>query len=182
MRETQVARRYALALFKSGLDSGNLDIIAADIHQLRSFAIKDKSFSGFLEAPQVSTEHKVAVLRNLFTTRLAPRLLLFLELLLEKHRTGLLSDIVSQFGKLIEDYKGLIRARIVTAIYLTDEERARLKEKLEKISGKKIDIIHKIDESIIGGMIVYLHNQVIDRSIRRQLEVLRHDLLEVKVY
>jgi len=182
MRETQVARRYAQALFKTGLGSGNLDIIAADIHQLRSFAIKDKSFLEFLEAPQVLTEHKVAVLRSLFTTRLAPRLLLFLELLLEKHRTALLSDIVNQFERLIEDYKGLIKARIVTATYLTDEEKARLKEKLEKISGKKIDIIHKIDESIIGGVVVYLHNHVIDRSIRYQLEVLRQDLLEVKVY
>lgn len=182
MRETQVARRYALALFKTGLDSGNLDIIAADIHQLRSLAIKNKSFIKFLGAPQVPTEQKVDVLRGLFTTRLAPRLLLFLELLLEKHRIGLLSDIVYQFEKLVEDYKGLIRARVVTSIYLTDEEKVRLKEKLEKISNKKIDIVHKIDNSIIGGMIVYLHNIVIDRSIKRQLEVLKHDLLKVKVY
>jgi len=182
MRETQIARRYALALFKTGLDSGNLDIIAADIHQLRSLAVKDKDFIKFLKAPQVQTEQKANVLRDLFTTRLAPRLLLFLELLLEKHRINLLSDIVYQFERLVEDHKGLIRAQVITSIYLTDEEKTRLKEKLEKISNKKVDIVHKIDKSIIGGMIVYLHNIVIDRSIKRQLEILKHDLLKVKVY
>mgnify|MGYP005651217601 CR=1 FL=1 len=82
----------------------------------------------------------------------------------------------------MEDHKGLIRAQVITSIYLTDEEKTRLKEKLEKISNKKVDIVHKIDKSIIGGMIVYLHNIVIDRSIKRQLEILKHDLLKVKVY
>jgi F-type H+-transporting ATPase subunit delta len=182
MRETRIARRYALALFKTAQASGNLEIVATDIHQIKSFAQKDKRFLGFLQAPQVPTEQKKALLRGLFTTRLAPRLLLFFELLLDKHRTNIIADIADEFEKLMEDHLGLIKARVITAVHLTDEMKSRLREKLEKISGKKVEIIHRIDKAVIGGVIVYLHNTVIDRSIRRQIEVLRHNLLKVKVH
>ena len=182
MRETRVARRYALALFKTAMDSGNLEIVAGDIQQLRSLTGKDKYFLGFLEAPQVPTEHKIEFLQNTFTTRLAPRLLMFLELLLEKHRTNLLPEIADEFEKLMEEHQGFIKARVLTATFLSDELKGRLKEKLEIISGKKIEIIHKVDKSIIGGIIVFLHNRVIDKSIKHQIDVLKQDLLKVKVH
>ena len=154
MRETSIARRYALALFKTAIDSGNLDIISTDIQQIRTFTSKDKRFLSFLEAPQVPTEQKITVLRDTFTTLLAPRLLLFLELLLKKHRTSLLPDIAEEFEKLMEEHQGLIKTRVLTAIHLSEDVKDRLKEKLEALSGKKIEIIHRIDKSIIGGIVI----------------------------
>lgn len=182
MRETRVARRYALALFKSAIASGNLDIVAADIRQLNSFTAKDKNLLNFLEAPQVPTEQKKELLKNLFTTRLSPRLLLFLDLLLDKHRTNIMPDIAEEFEKLMEEHHGLIKTRVVTAIHIPDDYKSRLREKLERMTGKKIEIIHKIDRSIIGGIIIFLHNMVIDRSVRHQLRILRQNLLKVKVH
>jgi len=182
MRETRVARRYALALFKTAQDGGNLEIVATDLHQISSFSNKDKQFLNYLKAPQVPTEQKIKLLRDLFTTRLSPRLLLFLELLLEKHRTELLPEIADEFEKLMEDHQGLIKARVITATHLDSDVKEQLIAKLEKTTGKKIEIKHKIDKSIIGGIIVYLHNKVIDRSIRQQLQVLKNNLLKVKVH
>ncbi len=182
MIETKVARRYALALFKTALDSGNLEIIATDVSQLKNFAAKDKRFLNFLEAPQVPDDQKLKLLEELFTTRLAPRLLLFLRLLLDKHRVGLLPTIADEFEKLLEDYQGIIKTRVVTAVDLSEDYKKRLQAKLETMTGKKIEIIHKIDKSILGGIIVYLHNRVIDRSVRQQLTVLRQNLAKVKVH
>ena len=182
MRETRVARRYALALYKTALASGNLDIIATDIHQLNSFSTKDRNFLNFLEAPQVSPEQKKALLKSLFTTRLSPRLLLFVDLLLDKHRTGLLPDIADEFGKLIEEHRGQIKAKVITAVHMPDDARDQLRVKLENLTGKKIEIIHRIDKSIIGGIVIHLHNMIIDKSIKHQLAELRNNLLKVKVH
>ena len=182
MRDTRVSRRYALALFKIALKSDSLDIISIDIQQIRSFTAKDKNFLNFLEAPQIPTEQKTKVLKDTFTTRLAPRLLLFLELLLKKHRTNLLPEIADEFAKLVEEHKGVIKAKVLTAVHISDVIKDNLNDKLETYSGKKIEIIHRIDTSIIGGIIIFLHNHVIDRSIRHQIDVLRQNLLKVKVH
>lgn len=182
MIETKVARRYALALFKTAEASGNLEIIAADVSQLKTFAAKDKRFLSFLEAPQVPDDQKLALLKELFTTRLAPRLVLFLQLLLDKHRVSLLPTIADEFEKLMEDYQGVIKTRVVTAVVMPEGFKDKLQAKLAKMTGKKIEIIHKIDKSILGGIIVYLHNRVIDRSVRHQLSALRQNLAKIKVH
>ena len=182
MKDTRVASRYALALFKIAQKDGIVDIVAIDLSQLRSFAASHRRFPEFLQSPGILDEEKMALLRNLFTTRLAPPLLAFFELLLHKHRVNLLPEIAIEFERLLEEYQGLIKTRVITAVHISEDIKSGLKEKLEKLSGKKIEIIHKIDPSIVGGMIVYLHNQVIDRSVRRQLDQLRHDLLNVRVF
>jgi F-type H+-transporting ATPase subunit delta len=182
MREPRVAARYALALFKIALKSGNIDLVAIDLNQLRSFSSSHKGFLEFLLSPSIGNEEKMAFLRTMFTTRLAPQLLSFFDLLLRKHRINLLSDIAVEFERLLEEHQGLIKTKVVTAVHIDDETKNRLKDKLEKISGKKIEIIHRIDRSIIGGVVVYMHNHIIDRSVKRELEQLRHDLLKVKVF
>jgi F-type H+-transporting ATPase subunit delta len=182
MRETRVAHRYAHALFLVAKSRDNIDIIASELFQLRSFVEKDKRFIAFLEAPQILTDHKIALMKSLFTARLSPPLLWFLFLLIEKHRIEFLAEIAREFEKFVEDHKGLIKARVTTAVNIDDDFKSRLKAKLETMTGKKIEIIHRIDRDIIGGVIVQLNFKVIDNSIRHKLEVLRHDLLLIKVY
>ncbi len=182
MKETHVARRYAQALFNVALSRGSIDIIGSELFQLKSFSDKDKRLISFLEAPQVLTEHKVAIVKTLFTTRLSPALLSFVLLLIEKARINLLSEIGREFEKLLEEYKGLIKARVTTAVDIDSDYKRRLVDKLEEITGKKIELLHKINSSIIGGIIVQLKHKIIDRSVRFQLSSLKHDLMALKVY
>ena len=182
MRETNVARRYAHALFNVALKKGTMDIIASEIYQLKSFNEKDDQFVSFLCAPQVLTEHKVELIKNLFTTRLSPSLLSFLLLLIEKSRINLLDDIAREFEEMLEEYKGLIKAVVTTSVHVSDDYKERLRVRLEEVTGKQIEVVHKIDNDILGGIIVQLNYNVIDRSIRSKLNSLKHELKSIKVY
>ncbi|OGC91275.1 MAG: ATP synthase F1 subunit delta [candidate division Zixibacteria bacterium RBG_16_53_22] len=182
MRETRVAHRYAHALFNVAIARDLVDIIASELFQLRSFIEKDKRLVGFLEAPQVLTEHKVELIKTLFTTRISQPLLSFLLLLIEKGRIEYLSEIAVEFEKLVEGHRGIIRARVTTAVPVTDDFKNRLKIRLEELSRQKIELVHKIDRNIIGGIIVQLNYKIIDHSIRHRIALLRHDLMAIKVY
>jgi F-type H+-transporting ATPase subunit delta len=159
-----------------------VNIIASELFQLRSLIEKDARLLNFLVAPQVLTEHKINLLKTLFTARLSQPLLSFLLLLIEKGRIEFLGEIAVEFEKLVEEHHGLIRARVTTAVPLDDNYKQMLKSKLEAGSGRKIELVHKIDKSIIGGIIVQLNYKIIDRSIRYRLDTLRHDLMALKVY
>lgn len=182
MKDTHVAKRYAHALFNVALKKGTVDIISSEIYQLKSFYDKDKRFIGFLAAPQVLTEHKIAMVKTLFTTRLSPSLVSFLLLLIEKNRVDHLGEIAREFEKMVEDHKGLIKARVITAIHIEDDYKNRLRERLEAVTSKKIEILHRIDKKILGGIIVHLNYNVIDNSVQHQLNLLKHDLMSLKVY
>jgi F-type H+-transporting ATPase subunit delta len=182
MKDTHVAKRYAHALFNVALKKGTVDIISSEIYQLKSFCDKDKRFIGFLAAPQVLTEHKIAMVRTLFTTRLSPSLVSFLLLLIEKNRVDHLGEIAREFEKLVEDHKGLIRARVTTAVHVEEDYKNRLRERLETITGKNVEVLHRIDKKILGGIIVQLNYNIIDNSVKNQLDTLKHDLMSLKVY
>lgn len=182
MSDTYVARRYAEALFNIARSRETVDIIGSELFQLKSFSDKDRRFIAFLQAPQVLTEHKIALVKLLFTTRLSPSLVHFLYLLIEKDRVGLLSEIAREYENLLEGFKGIIKARVTTAVHIDQEFKNRLVEKLERLTGKKVELIHKIDRQILGGIIVNLNYRLIDRSVRSRLDTLRHDLMAVKVY
>jgi F-type H+-transporting ATPase subunit delta len=182
MKDTHVAKRYAHALFNVALKKGTIDIISSEIFQLKSFSDKDKRFIGFLAAPQVPTEQKIEMVRTLFTTRLSPSLVSFLLLLIEKGRVDHLGEIAREFELLVEDYKGLIKARVTTAVHIEEDYKNRLREKLMSVTSKNVEILHRIDKKILGGIIVQLNYNVIDRSVRNQLDTLKHDLMSLKVY
>jgi len=182
MKEARVAHRYAHALFSVALARDMVDIMASELFQLKSFSEKDRKFTSFLEAPQVLTEHKLDLIKRLFTTRLSQPLVSFLLLLVEKSRIDFLSEIADEYEELLEYHKGIIKARITTAVAVDDDFKQLLKAKLERLSGKQIEVIHKIDKSIIGGIIVQLNYKIIDRSVRHELNSLKHDLLALKVY
>ena len=65
----------------------------------------------------------------------------------------------------------------VTATFpkeINEEQRKKLLQKLENKTGKKVVLDIKIDDSIIGGGIVRINDDVIDGSIKRQMENIKN--------
>ena len=67
----------------------------------------------------------------------------------------------------IVDVKGIFTRR------LTDEEYQTLKANLEKRTGKEVNLDIIIDKKILGGGILKIGNQVIDGSLRKDLNILK---------
>ena len=53
--------------------------------------------------------------------------------------------------------------------------------KLHKKTGLKIELEKKSDPSILGGMIIIMHDEIIDGSVRHGLDLIRDKLERVKV-
>ena len=182
MRDSRVAHRYAHALFQVAVSRNIVETVATEVSQLRAYAAKDKSLYHFLESPDVLKDNKLALINTVFSSQLSEAVISFLLLLIEKHRVDVFDEIAGEFEELMEGYRGVVKALVTTAVPVSDDFKNRLTVKLEAVSGKKIDMVHRIDRAIIGGIIVQLDYQIIDRSIRYELESLRHELMTIKVY
>mgnify|MGYP002653159824 CR=1 FL=1 len=62
---------------------------------------------------------------------------------------------------------------------LSDEQKNKLTETLAKKSGKTVKLNTRVDEGLIGGMIVKLGSQMIDSSVRSKLASLQNAMKEV---
>ena len=70
-------------------------------------------------------------------------------------------------------------AEVRTAVELTDDQRERLRKALGEATGREVELKVIVDESVVGGVVARVGDQVIDGSIRRRLELARERLSEV---
>ena len=181
MLAQEVARKYAQALFGAAKEKGLIDKAYEQFNDLKAFIASDSSLLDFLNAPQVLDEQKLALVRNVFRERIEQLFVEFLIMLVEKHRIAFLPEIIDEFTRLVEAEKGIGRATVITATPLNEKEKSDLVTKLTAKTGLKIELEEKVDPDILGGMIVILHNEIIDGSVRRGLDLLEEQLTKVKV-
>jgi F-type H+-transporting ATPase subunit delta len=182
MLAQQVARKYATALFDLAKEREILEQVSEEFKDLKALLDENRQLMDFLTAPQILEEDKQKVVEQIFSERVSGSFLQFLLLLVSKHRVEHLGVTADYFESLVREEKGILKAKVITAVPLSQELRLRLKERLENLSGKLIVLYPEVDERIIGGIIVILKDQIIDMSIRFQIERLRRELLAVRVH
>ena len=182
MISRDVARKYARALFLSSKDKNIMDAAFGQLEDLREYLSKDRSLLDFLSSPNIEMTNKRDAVREVFTDRFDRLVVEFLVVLVEKGRMSHLEEVIDEFIRLVEAEKGIARATIVTAVPLTAVEKADLADRLATKTGLTIELEERVDESILGGMIVILHDEIIDGSVRYGLDLLREKLAKVRVH
>jgi F-type H+-transporting ATPase subunit delta len=178
----EVAKKYANALFLSVKEKNLLDEAYEQFGSMKELLESDKTLLNFLSAPQVLDEHKLNVVRDVFESRLKELFVEFLIVLVDKNRVNFLPEIIDELRRMIEAEKGVGRVTVISAIALNETERKGLSVKLAKKTGLKIILEEKIDNSIIAGMIIILHNEIIDGSTKHGLDLLEDQLSKVRVH
>jgi F-type H+-transporting ATPase subunit delta len=181
MLAQQVAKKYSAALFNIVKEQGLMDQAYGQFEEMDRLLLKEKSLIRFLVAPHIPDQHKVELVRHVFEGKIEPLFLEFMLVLVRKYRIGFLHDIIIEFRRLVAEAKGLVVAKIITAVPMTEPQRRALIERLAAKTGHTIELDEKVDKSILGGMIIIIGDQIIDGSVRHKLGLLRDELMKLKV-
>ncbi|NIP43779.1 MAG: F0F1 ATP synthase subunit delta [candidate division Zixibacteria bacterium] len=182
MISSEVAKRYAVGLFELAQEKNMIDQIADEMRSIAEVCKQDKTLLNFLAAPQIRDQDKEEVVKSVFADRVSAPVRKFLELIVEKRRSMFLVEIAEAFNDLVLESQGYLKTRVESAIELTSQESEALQKKLEEKTGKKILMTTAVKPQILGGVIVHLGSQIIDKSIQHDLRILRDRLLELKVH
>lgn len=182
MESQQVAERYAHGLFQLTQELNNSEQVQQELADLASILVQDDALIHFLAAPQIVDADKNIVMEKVFKGKVADQLYHLLQLLVAKGRTNFIAEIASEYTRLYHDSKSIVETKLVSAVPLTADEVKSINTRLSKLTGKTIEIKTEVDPAVIGGVIAFVGERIIDRSIRHELEVLREQLLELQVH
>ncbi|GAA5232867.1 F0F1 ATP synthase subunit delta [Verticiella sediminum] len=172
-----IARPYAEALFGAALADG-ADLAAwADLVAEMAQAEQHPEVQSALSSPRLDAPARVALLSSVLKSKLNPAASNFLSLLAENDRLELLPEIARQFALLKNRHDGVADARIESAFELTAAQVTELVAGLEKKFGLKLKPVVSIEPALIGGVRVSVGDQVLDASVRAQLERMRDTLV-----
>ena len=83
------------------------------------------------------------------------------------------------FKDYVNNHKGNVVAKVQSVIPLDEAAKKSLEEKLNQVTGKTVTIDNIINPEIMGGLIVQVGDKIIDGSIKRKLEHMKHDLAQI---
>jgi len=178
MASTRVARRYAEALMMAGEDQKALEKVSKDFEMLERLLKDSRELQIFLKSPVIKSDKKQAVLREMFGKKVNALTMSFLQLLTEKGREDLLSEIVVQFFRLRDEQLGIVNVDIKAATDLTRSQHEQIQKKFETMTRKKVRLGFSIDKVLRGGFVARVGDTMFDGSVKRQLELLRERFTE----
>ena len=172
-----VARRYAQALAEEARSGGSLDTVDGDVDAIASALDGSRELRTALGSPVVPRGKKEAVLTSLFSERVSPLTMRFLDLLLRNEREESIPSIVRGYQALRDEERGIVTATVRSAKPLSPDETERVKAALEARSGKTVRMKLSVEPELIGGLVVRLGDTVYDRSVRHQLAELKEQMV-----
>jgi ATP synthase F1 delta subunit len=171
----ELARVYAESLFGVAKDKGTVDTVRDQLAQFSDALDGDRDLQVFFFSPSFSSKEKLDGL-NLAVSGADPDLLNFLELLIEKHRMPAIFRINSQFEEMWKKENRRIEVTVTSAIELDPAIAQQVGAEVERQTGKEVELTSRVDESIIGGLVLQVGNMVLDTSIQNNLEKLRQSV------
>lgn len=171
--ETRVASRYAKSLLDLAVEKGVLKEVHQDMALFNNVVRENREFELLLKNPIVQSEKKKSVMRALFTGKMHVMTGKFLEIISSKNREDHLPVIAQEFLRQYREKMGISRAEVVTTFPLTPELRKRFFEIVSQLTGNaKVELVEKVDPTLIGGYVLRVADKQIDESIRTKLEEL----------
>lgn len=173
-----VAAKYAEALFELALEHDNIDICLEKLTLLNEF-FADKDFAVVIKHPEVKADEKFNILKNCVNEGTPDDVLGLLRLLVDKGRVAFIPAVADEFKALVDEHNRLLEAHVYSTSKLSDGQLSRIKAMLEKKYGKAIKIEEHMDSSIIGGLRINIGDDMLDTSIKKDIEDIRSSLLSL---
>lgn len=174
-----VLSRYARSLADVVFEEKIEEKVTQDLQTWREIFLACPELLEAFDAPQVPEDSKERVLDELLARYPAhPVASNFLRIMLQRNRIRFFNQIVENYLKLVDQRKGIVTASVTTVAPISEEEVNRLTERLSRITGKKVNLDVKADESLIGGVVIQMGSTIFDGSIRTQLAEMKRRLVE----
>ncbi len=179
MRQYKVANRYAKALFTLAVETNQLDTVIKDMKLIQ--AVDHEEFRRVIGSPIISGDKKADLFRAVFGNRISELTSKFFNLVFQKGRVTSLSEIRQEFENQYRAYKKIRIMKLTTAVDVSDEVKEDIRQRvqnIERFRGSTLQLEHSVDESIVGGFVLQVDDELYDASIRHDLNFIRKQFVE----
>lgn len=166
----QTDKEYAEALFLLIAEEQKLDDYTKALETVKTLIQETPEYTEFLASPAISLSERLQAIDEAFGESMPEYIVSFLKILCENGRIRSLIGCIDEFGKLAMAISNRTEAFVVSAVPLSDGQKTAICSKLEKITGKTIDPVYTVDESLIGGIKIEVEGKTFDGSIRHRLQ------------
>lgn len=181
MAEFKVSLRYANSLMDISVENKSVERVSKDMELVLSAIYSSNDLRRLLEDPVIRSEKKQSILEEIFEKKVSEESLNFMKFIVDKHREEFLGNIIEKFLELRDAQLGIINVDVKTAFEFSEDQKLKLKNKLEKIFDKQVRLKFSIDKEIIGGFVAKINDTIYNASTKHQLEQLKKEFFKSSI-
>lgn len=157
---------YANSLLDIGLNS---DVVIDNFSVIRD-VYEISEFKTMISNPVIDNTKKYEVIDEIFKNKIDDKMISFIKILIQKERFGEINEIISAYKDIVDDKNNVVRADVISAVELSDDYKSLIAEKLQTKYQKTIISDWIVDDSIIGGLVIKIKDDIFDNSIKSKIE------------
>lgn len=170
---SEIAERYALALYELADERKVLDDVAGDLRALKAMLAESEDMKRLVKSPVLTRAEQGKAIAALLERSGAHELTRnFAALAAANRRLFALPQMIDAYLSELAARRGEVTAQVTAANKLTDAQQKSLTETLKKLVGTKVTVDLKVDPELLGGLVVKLGSKLFDSSLRTKLRKL----------
>lgn len=172
---------YSEALFQAARERDEVEKTLDDLKDFDAAVTENEELRLFFYGAQVTEAQKREVIDAL-TEGMTVSTRNFLKILSDNDREEILHEVALRYEELVKEHLGKVEVSVTTAVELSDQEKEKLKGRLEKmLEGKEVVLETTVNPDLIGGAVFRFGGTMFDGSVRGRLASLREEMLERSV-
>ena len=166
---------YGKALFEITEEAAGTERVLKELMLVKEVIEKSPDFIKLLDTPALPREERTSLAERAFGS-LDESLCNLIMLLSERHMAYLLPKIAASYSDLYDESRGIEQVEVISAVALTNDQRAKLTSRLSSLTGKTVRLLEKVDPSVLGGMKVRYSGIQLDGTVKAKLDAFEKSL------
>lgn len=174
---TEIASRYGSALFSIAVDRKQINELQLEAKELRKVLLENRDFIVLLGNSFLSVEERDQIVDKTIKA-FDEDIVSLIKVLIKNGRANQVIDVLDAFNSYCNNARGVEEGLVYSVVPLDELTLKKLQTKISQLEKVEVELINKIDPSIIGGLKVVIRGHIYDGSIKNKLENMRIDLLK----
>jgi F-type H+-transporting ATPase subunit delta len=179
--QSKITERYIKALLDIAAQQGRAEDVEGELYHVDQLLKSNTEFMHILLHPKISRLRKKKLLDDILGAKISETVKRFLDLLVEKKREAIIAVLYEAYKQAADRMRGIVKATVNSAIDLSPERQKKCKAVLEQKLKSTVEAQFAVDATILGGLQIFIGNDVLDGSIRGRLDKLQKHILELNV-
>jgi len=181
MLNMSVARRYAEAFFSIARDTNKIDEYQQELEKIVATIKETDQLEEYLTHLLIPAKDKKELIGQIFAGQVSPLTLNFVMMIIDKRRGNYIGVITEKYRDMADESRNIAKAELVAAREIPEDEIKSLAEKLSASSGKTVQLVVKVDPSLLGGIKIRMGDRIIDGTVAKKLEMMKSQLKQAKI-
>ena len=156
--------------FHAAEQAGVVQELGAQLARLQEAARHAPDLARLLQHPGMALERKLQAVADVLGAEPLPVLCELLRTIVEHNRAEILPAAGEVYREVWDEARGIVRARVTTALPLDRERAGRLRDTLGEWLDGTVVLEEHTDAGILGGVVVVVGDRVLDGSLRGRLD------------